>query len=127
MSRDVNDAAIKARKLVAHHDNDVLVILDPTITDTAQSEALARECINRVQKLRKKAGLQTTDDIRMEFKLLDDDLAGIREAIMSHEEIIMEKLRGRLVPSADDLLTDLIMEDEVSVANVRFLLRLLRL
>jgi len=111
----------------AHHDNDVLVLLDPTVTDTAHSEALARECINRVQKLRKKAGLHTTDDIRMEFKLLDEDIAGITDAILNHEDIVLEKLRGKLVPVPDDNLTDLIMEDEVSVANVRFLLRLLKL
>jgi hypothetical protein len=46
---------------------------------------------------------------------------------MSHEDIIMEKLRGKLVPAPDDVLTDLIMEDEVTVGNVRFLLRLLKL
>jgi isoleucyl-tRNA synthetase len=114
-------------KYVRHNDNDVLVLLDPTVTDSAQSEAVARECINRVQKLRKKAGLQTTDDIRMEFKLLDKDSAGIKDAIMSHEDIIMEKLRGKLVLAPDDVLTDLIMEDEVTVGNVRFLLRLLKL
>lgn len=118
---------VEHTKYAAHHDNDVLVLLDPTVTDTAHSEALARECINRVQKLRKKAGLQTTDDIRMEFKLLDEDTAGIKEAILSHEDIVLEKLRGKLVPVPDDNLKDLIMEDEVSVANVRFLLRLLKL
>jgi isoleucyl-tRNA synthetase len=112
---------------ISHHDNDVLVLLDPTVTDTAHSEAVARECINRVQKLRKKAGLQTTDDIRMEYKLLDADSAGITEAIASHGDIVAEKLRGKLVPSKDDVLTGLIMEDEASVGNVRFLLRLLKL
>lgn len=113
---------------IANHDNDVLVLLDPTVTDTAQSEAVARECINRVQKLRKKAGLQATDDVRMEFKLLDEDSAGIKNAVETHEDMIVEKVRGKLLPSQNDVGEDgLIIEEEATVANVRFLLRLLKL
>jgi isoleucyl-tRNA synthetase len=112
---------------VSNHDNDVLVLLDPTVTDRAQSEFIARECINRVQKLRKKAGLRATDDIRMEFKLLDEDSAGIKAAIVAHEDMIVEKVRGKLLPSHDSVLTGLIIEEEQMVGNVRFLLRLLEL
>jgi len=112
---------------IAHHDNDVLVLLDPTVTAEAQTEFLARECVNRVQKLRKKAKLQPADDIRMEFKIVGEDTAGIKEAILTHEDMVVEKVRGRLEPSKDDILTNLIIEEQQSVADVKFLLRLLKI
>jgi isoleucyl-tRNA synthetase len=113
---------------IANHDNDVLVLLDPTVTDEAALEAIARECVNRVQKLRKKAGLQTTDDIRMEYEILGEDSAGIGEAVVAHQGMIAEKVRGKLVPSqASEKEDELIMEEEQTVSGVRFLLRLLKL
>jgi isoleucyl-tRNA synthetase len=112
---------------ITNHDNDVLVLLDPTVTEEARTESIARECINRVQKLRKKAGLNSTDDIRMEFKLLDADTAGLRDAIAAYKDMIAEKVRGKLVPSEDAGQENLIIEEEQAVAGVRFLLRLLRL
>jgi isoleucyl-tRNA synthetase len=126
VSRDVDSAFTS--HYIPNHDNDVLVLLDPTVTDTAQSEAIARECINRVQKLRKKAGLKATDDIRMEFKLLDGDSAGIERAILDHEDIIFEKVRGKLEPMTNEVVgQEVIVEEEQNVSNVRFLLRLLQL
>ena len=125
MSRDI-DPAYNSH-YVGNHDNDVLVLLDPTVTAEAQTESLARECINRVQKLRKKAGLQTTDDIRMEYKLIGEDKAGLEEAIATHEDMISEKVRGQLVPVKEMATDGLIMEEEQIVADVHFLLRLLRL
>ena len=125
MSRDIDPE--HTSHYIANHNNDVLVLLDPTVTSEAQTESIARECINRVQKLRKKAGLQTTDDIRMEFKLLTEDTAGLKDAILAHEDMIVEKVRGKLLPSQSDDLTDLIFEEEQTVQDVRFLLRLLKL
>jgi isoleucyl-tRNA synthetase len=125
VTRDVDPAY--TTHYIANHDNDVLVLLDPTVTSEAQTESLARECINRVQKLRKKAGLQTTDDIRMEYKLLEEDTAGLEEAIALHEAMISEKVRGKLVPAREMKEDGLIMEEEQVVADVRFLLRLLHL
>lgn len=111
---------------ISNHDNDVLVLLDPTVTPEAQTESVARECVNRVQKLRKKAGLQTTDDIRMEFKLLGKDSVGIQDAILAHEDMIQEKIRGKLLPAQNDDVDGLIIEEEQTVAEVSFLLRLLK-
>jgi isoleucyl-tRNA synthetase len=125
VSRDIDPE--HTSHYIANHNNDVLVLLDPTVTSEAQTESIARECVNRVQKLRKKAGLQTTDDIRMEFKLLSDDTAGLRDAILAHEDMIVEKVRGKLLPSQNDESQDLIFEEEQTVADVRFLLRLLKL
>ena len=41
------------------------VALDPTITSELRAEGIARELVNRVQRLRKDAGLQVADRIRL--------------------------------------------------------------
>ncbi len=41
------------------------VALDPTITPELRREGLARELVNRVQRLRKDAGLEVSDRIRL--------------------------------------------------------------
>lgn len=63
----------------------------------------------------------------MEYKLLGEDTAGLNEAIALHEEMISEKVRGKLVPAKEVVEDGLIMEEEQVVGDVRFLLRLLRL
>ena len=63
----------------------------------------------------------------MEYKLLGEDTAGLQEAIATHEDMISEKVRGKLVPAKESAEDSLIMEEEQVVADVRFLLRLLRL
>ncbi|KAJ1532719.1 isoleucine--tRNA ligase, partial [Nowakowskiella sp. JEL0078] len=56
----------------SHSDKDVLVLLDVELDHTLISEGLAREVINRVQKLRKKAGLQVIDDVVYYYELTAD-------------------------------------------------------
>lgn len=59
-----------------HSDNDVLILLDVTPDSSMQDEGIAREIINRVQKLRKKAHLVPTDQICV-FYEADGDLERI--------------------------------------------------
>jgi isoleucyl-tRNA synthetase len=80
-----------------------------------------------VQKLRKKAGLIPTDDVRMEFKIVGEDTAGLKDALLSHADFVAEKVRGKIVPSQSEDTTGLIIEEEQTVADVSFMLRLLRL
>ena len=42
-----------------------VVALDPTLTDDLRQEGLARELVNRVQRMRKEAGLEYTDRIAL--------------------------------------------------------------
>ena len=52
-----------ASQYEAHSDNDLLVLLDTTPDQAMLDEGVAREIINRVQKLRKKASLVPTDAV----------------------------------------------------------------
>lgn len=52
----------------AHSDSNILVLLDVSPDDSMVDEGLAREVINRIQKLRKKAKLVPTDDVTIYYK-----------------------------------------------------------
>lgn len=52
----------------AHSDGQVLVLLDVTPDQSMLDEGVAREVINRVQRLRKKAKLMPSDDIVVYYK-----------------------------------------------------------
>lgn len=52
----------------AHSDKKVLVLMDVSPDQSMLDEGIAREVINRVQKLRKKAGLVPSDDITVFYQ-----------------------------------------------------------
>lgn len=52
----------------AYSDNDILVLLDVNPEESMLDEGLAREVVNRIQKLRKKAKLVPADDITVFYK-----------------------------------------------------------
>jgi isoleucyl-tRNA synthetase len=84
----------ESKDLETNTDNDVLTILDMHIYPGLAEEGLAREIINRVQRLRKKAGLQPTDDVKMEYKVLSDpEDIGIADVFQSHAATMQKVLR----------------------------------
>ncbi|GFP97100.1 probable isoleucine--tRNA ligase cytoplasmic [Phtheirospermum japonicum] len=84
----------------AKGDGDVLVVLDLRRDDSLYSVGVAREIVNRVQKLRKKAGLEPTDLVEVFFKSLDEDENVSREILESQELYIKEAIGSLLLPSA---------------------------
>jgi isoleucyl-tRNA synthetase len=111
-------------------DSDVIVLLDSMLYPELMDEGLARELINRIQKLRKKAGLVPTDDVRMEYHILKNpeavDIDGI---LTTHEELIRSAVRGRLEQSApaDSSDANLIVEEIQEINSLVLSLRILRL
>ncbi len=69
--------------LVANSDG-ITVALDITITEELRKEGIARELINRIQNLRKDAGLEVTDKI----KVVLQDQAVIKDAVLANENYI---------------------------------------
>jgi isoleucyl-tRNA synthetase len=126
-----------SKHLETNTDDDVLTILDAEIYAELADEGLAREIINRVQRLRKKAGLQPTDDVKMEYKVVSDpDKIGLENAFTSQSQAIEKALRrpidhhviteieGRIPDKTED---GIILEEEQEIQKAVFLLRLLRL
>lgn len=119
-------------------DNDVLTILDVAIHPELAQEGLAREIINRVQQLRKKANLKPTDDVKMEYKVQEDpDEIGLEKVFETQGSYIEKALRRpvdkHVVTEMNGPVTngdsreDVIVEEVQEVNKATFLLRLLKL
>ena len=108
-----------------HTDNDVVVRLEIAIHADLQDEWLAREMINRVQKLRKKAGLQAVDEVNIFYSFTDGTGVDIISAITKCEDLVAKTVGGR--PSdVKERKPDakVLIEEEQEIADVKFTLSL---
>ncbi|KAL5981401.1 hypothetical protein ACLOJK_015456 [Asimina triloba] len=80
-------------------DGDVFVILDLRPDESLFEAGVAREVVNRVQKLRKKAGLEPTDTVEVYFKSLDNDKSVLDHVVNSQEHYIRDSLGAPLLLS----------------------------
>lgn len=121
----------ESQKLETNTDDEVLTILDAEIYPELAEEGLGREIINRVQRLRKKAGLQATDDVKMAVKILSDpEDIGLAKVFDTQAPAFVKVLRRPIekqeaTEAAEE--KELIMEEEQEVQQATFLLRLLKL
>ena len=82
------------KNLETNTDNDVLTILDTTIYPELAKEGIAREIVNRVQQLRKRSNLKTTDDVKMIYHVLNDpEQIGLEEVFKTQGKFIEKMLR----------------------------------
>ncbi|KFH44343.1 Isoleucine--tRNA ligase, cytoplasmic-like protein [Hapsidospora chrysogenum ATCC 11550] len=118
-----------SKNLETNTDSDVLTILDTEIHPELAQEGLAREIVNRVQRLRKKVGLQPTDDIKMEYRVLSDpENIGLEGAFASQSAIFEKALRRPIDKQEGEVSGDgLITEENQEVQQATFSLRLLQL
>lgn len=80
-------------KYEAHSDNDVLVLMDFTPTDDLLHEGVAREIINRIQKLKKKLQLIPTDPVVVYFQINDEN-SDVRKVATSHQKFIESTIKS---------------------------------
>ncbi|OXU26482.1 hypothetical protein TSAR_003608 [Trichomalopsis sarcophagae] len=71
----------------AHSTGNLLVLLDCTPDESMQQEGLAREFINRVQKLRKKAKLVPLDEASLYYEIKPESCP-FADVVKSHQEFI---------------------------------------
>ena len=124
-------------RLETNTDDDVLTILDTELYPDLAREGIAREVINRVQQLRKRAKLVPTDDVKMEYKVLSDpEKIGIEEVFETHgntfEKVLRRPLDKHIVTTfegkigSDDDVEKIIAEEKQEVHKAIFLLRLVK-
>jgi isoleucyl-tRNA synthetase len=94
--------------LVGQEDG-VTVALDTTISDELLAEGLARESVNRIQNLRKQAGFDVTDRIRVEYRAAD----AVVMAIGRHTEWIRNETLALELEQADEPDGELAREFEL--------------
>ncbi|HWV56271.1 MAG TPA: isoleucine--tRNA ligase [Longimicrobiales bacterium] len=83
--------------LVVETDEGITVALDPTVDEALRSEGIARELVNRIQRLRRDVGLRVEDRIRLGIAGDDDVLAAVR----AHGEAIAGETLARAVEAGD--------------------------
>ncbi|KAF6763074.1 isoleucine-tRNA ligase [Ephemerocybe angulata] len=114
-------------KYATHTDNDVVVRLEIQIHADLQNEWLAREVTNRVQKLRKKAGLQAVDEVDVFYAFTEGTGAEIVTAIQECKELVAKTIGGLPLDVKErKAAAKVLIEEEQEIADVKFLLSLAR-
>lgn len=83
----------------AHSDGKMVVLLDILPDKSLIDRGIAREFVNRIQKLRKKAGLVPTDPIDVEYYIDNDDeneRNDLRRVILENESSIVSVIKSSL-------------------------------
>ncbi|KAJ3679155.1 hypothetical protein LUZ60_017166 [Juncus effusus] len=88
---------VSEKEIDAAGDGDVLVILDLRADESLLEAGLAREVVNRIQKLRKKAGLEPTDYVEVYYKPRDSDKESLEKILNSQEQYIRESIGSPLL------------------------------
>ncbi|XP_061544404.1 isoleucine--tRNA ligase, cytoplasmic [Phycodurus eques] len=92
-----NQSSDSAAQYEAHSDSQVLVLLDVSPDQSMVDEGVAREVINRVQKLRKKGHLVPSDEITVYYRCQPDgDYLG--SVIQAHTDFILATTKAPLLP-----------------------------
>ncbi|XP_076384937.1 isoleucyl-tRNA synthetase isoform X1 [Megalopta genalis] len=76
-----------SKQYEAHSEGNVLILLDVTPDESMHNEGIAREVINRIQKLRKKAQLVPSDEAIAYYDIQDKN-CNLAKVIVSHKEFI---------------------------------------
>lgn len=105
-------------------DREVMVILDVNSYEELQSEGLARELVNRIQRLRKKAGLNATDDVSVQYQVIKDSV-NLKQVIANNEEMLLKCMKGLLEEFGDCDPAKIIIDEEQTINDTVFNLRLL--
>ncbi|XP_020885868.1 isoleucine--tRNA ligase, cytoplasmic [Arabidopsis lyrata subsp. lyrata] len=90
---------LKDTEIDAAVDDDVMVILDLREDESLKNEGVAREIVNRIQKLRKKSCLEPTDFVEVYFESLDMGDSVVQRVLCSQEQYIREKIGSPLLHS----------------------------
>lgn len=100
-------------ELEAACDGPILVILNTQADQSMQDEGIAREIINRVQKLRKKAHLVPTDKVTVYLKA-DKSLSRI---LTEYTDYIQKALKASVLPHTNAKI-DFLIQEEFQVLKI---------
>ncbi|KAI8840090.1 tRNA synthetases class I-domain-containing protein [Chytriomyces cf. hyalinus JEL632] len=124
-SQGGKDASVKS-KYEAKSSGDVLVILDVEEDLELVQEGLARELVNRVQRLRKKAGLQPVDDVKYFYTMKVDPAQKLSLAMKAQAEYLSKTLKQSLEEYKGANGKEVIIDEEQEVDEAKFQLFLVR-
>jgi isoleucyl-tRNA synthetase len=108
---------------------DLLAVLNKTLTPECQREGVARELMNRVQKLRKTAAVSYEDRVAVYYRAHGAS-PKVADALEHLAEFIRAGIRIDLLPTAaapDAAAGTVLLEEETDVEEEKFTLYLVRL
>ena len=96
------------------------VALDPALTDALRREGLARELVNRVQRLRRESGLDITDRIRLAVEGTEAVCAAVREheAAIARETLAVVVRAGERLDGERDFRAEVVLDGEAAVLGL---------
>ncbi|BGP00043.1 Isoleucine--tRNA ligase, cytoplasmic [Rhodotorula toruloides] len=105
--------------------NDVVILLDCLRRPELEQEGTAREVINRVQRLRKKAGLVATDDIDVFYSFADGVGKELEEIMAASGDVIRKVLKKSPRPKSEFKGDkEVIIEEEQEISDDKVVLTL---
>lgn len=108
----------------AHSDNDVLVLLNMKPNQELVDEGTAREVINRIQKLKKKAKLIPTDPVIVFYDVSKND-SDIGRVVKSHQKFIENVIKSAFFEfNADAEKKELLIEETQDLKEVQLKLKI---
>ncbi|KAM4722099.1 isoleucine--tRNA ligase, cytoplasmic [Rhinophrynus dorsalis] len=109
----------------AHSDAQVLVLLDVTPDQSMVDEGVAREVINRIQKLRKKGNLVPTDEITIYYQCqpVGDYLQSVIER---HTDFILATVKSALKPYPVPASSKIIIQEKTQLKGSELGITLVR-
>ncbi len=106
-------------------DGNVVVLLDVQPRPELQAEGTAREVVNRIQRLRKKAGLVATDEVDAFYSFEQGLGQALAECIESQSDAFMKALRRKPLPESHRKPdAKVILQEEQEVGDDKFVLTL---
>ncbi|KDP34784.1 hypothetical protein JCGZ_10564 [Jatropha curcas] len=86
------------KEVDAAGDGDVLVIMDLRPDESLLEAGVAREVVNRIQKLRKKVALEPTDVVDVYFQCSDEDKSKLERVLNSQGQYIRDAIGTPVLP-----------------------------
>jgi isoleucyl-tRNA synthetase len=106
----------------ANFTKEVLVLLDTELDQSLVDEGMAREIVNRVQRLRKKAGLNAIDKVEYHLKMNSDPNQQLEKVLSSQKDTLNKYLKQDI--EIYSVTGSVILEEEQEVGGSKFLLAL---
>ena len=102
-------------------DHSFIVAIDTTQDEEILALGIAREFINRVQKMRKAAGLVPSDRIKVFYFQKEGEEGSVMKAIQKHSDSIRERLDCELFNSRDVPASEVVIKtDEDEIDDIKF-------
>lgn len=106
-------------------DHSFVAAIDTTQDDEIFALGIAREFVNRVQKMRKSAGLVPSDRIKVFYAKKEGDDESVEKAVEAHKQSIEERLDCTITNTAEVPASESVIisgEDEISEVKFQFTL-----